>query len=123
MHVPARDRRRIIGELTDDFFEDVLERDETEYIPVFVDDEAKAATLALEVRELHGQRRAVGNVIGFALPGDLLEPFAIKIAPREFLRDASHMHEAYHLTDVAAIDGQARVRRLPQLLEDALRDV
>ena len=58
MHVLVRDGGRIRGELADDLLEDVLERDEALDVAVFVDDEREAAAVALELVELHGERRA-----------------------------------------------------------------
>ena len=48
MHVLVRHGGRIGGEFADDLLEDVLERDETLDVAVFVDHEREAAAIALE---------------------------------------------------------------------------
>ena len=59
-------RAGIGGEFADDFLEDILDRDQSLDVAVFVDDETDAALVLAEVEQLRGQRRAFGNEVTFA---------------------------------------------------------
>ena len=118
MHVFVRDGRGVGGELADDLLEDVFERHEPLDVAVFVDDERQAPAVALELVELHGERRAFGHEVGFARAGDLDQPLARQRVARQLLRHALHVQDADQVVELALVHRQARVRRLAQLVED-----
>ena len=105
MNIPVRERRGVLSELADDFFEDVFQCDEAHDLAVFVDDESESPPIALKILKLRSQWRTFGNVVGFSLDGHFAESFAIERAAREFLRNALHMQQAHHISHVATVNG------------------
>jgi hypothetical protein len=57
---------RIGGEFTDDLLEQVLQRDQSLDVAVFIDDECLTPTVALELGQLLHQRGSLGHEVGFA---------------------------------------------------------
>ncbi|MEY3714061.1 MAG: hypothetical protein RL321_1681 [Pseudomonadota bacterium] len=120
MDIAMRQRGGVLRELADDFFEDVLERHETQHFTILVDDESQATPIALKILQLRRERRAFGHVVRLALHGNLAEAFSVERAASEFLCDALHVQQAHHVAHIASIHGQSRMRCLTQLVEDAL---
>ena len=120
VHVLVAEAARVGGEFPDDLLEQVLERDQTLDVAVFVDDEGVAAAIALELRQLLHQRGAGRHEVGLARRRQLDQPLARERAAREFLRGALHVQDADQVVEFAVVDRQARVRRLSQPLEHIL---
>ena len=95
------------GELADDLLEDVFQRHQSLDVAVFVDDERDAAPVALEVEQLHVERRAFRHEVRFALPCELQQVLAIEVAACERARDLLHVQDADDVVEVALAHRQA----------------
>ena len=54
----------VAGEITDDFLENIFQRDQTLYLAVLVDNNSEAAAGFLKIEQLCGQAGAFRNKVG-----------------------------------------------------------
>ncbi len=120
VHVLVGDGRRIRGELPDDLLEDVLERHQAIDVTVFVDHEAEAPLVTLEIGQLGGQGRALGDEVRLAAARDFDQPVAGEAVAGQFLHDPFHVQHTDEVVEFAFVHRQAGVQRLAQLIEDVL---
>ena len=105
---------RIGGELSDDLLEQILEGGESFDLPVLVDDQPDALVRPLEIEQLHAQRGPGGDEVGLARLGP--QVLGQVFFPRR--RDhPAQMQDPLDLVDVAAVQGDARVLGMHDLLE------
>ena len=97
-------RRGRAGEFADDFLEDVLECHQSLDVAVFVHDQRDAPAVALEVQQLHVERRAFGHEIRFALARQIQQMIAIEVAAHDCARNLLHVQDADDVVEVALAD-------------------
>ncbi len=105
------------GELSDDFFQDVLERDQALQIPVLIDHQCDAPSLALKVMQLSVECRAFRNEVRLARQRNLQQAFARERRLRQCVRHLFHMQDTDHLIQTALVNRQPRMWTGAQLFE------
>ena len=97
---------RIAGELSDNFLEDVLERDDALDIAVFVNDECDALAAALKLHQLHTEWCSFRNEIRL-----LEQSFQCVFIKRVLcqVREPAQVKDSDDLVDAVFVHGQTRV--------------
>src|SRR5690606_16445805 len=106
----------LVAELADDFFEDVFQCDDAEHVAIFVDDDADASLLFLEVQQLGRKRSVLGDEVG--LVTGLEQAFLGQLVVAEQPGDLSHVDDAFDLIDVLVEYRQPSMRCGAQLADD-----
>jgi len=111
----------LVAEFTDDLFENVFKRHDSQYVAVFVDDNADASFLLLEIDQLGRKGRVFRDEIGIV--AGLEQAFVGQLIMAEQPRDLAHVDDAFDLVDVLAEHRQACVGRRAQLSHDGFQVV
>ena len=97
----------LMVKVADDLFQNIFQGDDAQGFAVFVDDDADASFLFLEIDQLSRERRAFRDEVGFQAGAQ--QGLVSQLVMGQQAGDLAHMHHAFDLVDVVAIHRQAGV--------------